>query len=40
MNPPMYWVGNIAKSRIIARFSTLTRHSITIFDYGCGDGGD
>ena len=41
MNPPMYWVGNIAKSRIIGEI--LDAHPatpITIFDYGCGDGGD
>jgi SAM-dependent methyltransferase len=41
MNPPMYWVGNIAKSRIISEI--LDAHPatpITIFDYRCGDGGD
>ena len=41
MKPPMYWVGNIAKNRIIGEI--LDAHPatpITIFDYGCGDGGD
>jgi hypothetical protein len=36
----LYWLGNIAKSRIIG---TMLGHSDTdrgflIFDYGCGDG--
>ena len=37
----MYWMGNIAKSRIIGEI--LDAHPatpFTIFDYGCGDGGD
>lgn len=42
MNRRSYWVGNIAKTRIID--DILAAHPasapLTIFDYGCGDGGD
>lgn len=38
----LYWLGNAAKTRIISE--TLTRSPgpviVTVFDYGCGDGGD
>lgn len=38
----LYWLGNVAKTRII---SELLAHCqgpelVTVFDYGCGDGGD
>lgn len=41
LEPRMYWVGNVAKSRIIGEI--LDAHpatTITILDCGCGDGGD
>jgi SAM-dependent methyltransferase len=42
MTSRMYWVGNVAKSGIIGEI--FDAHpgpaSITIFDYGCGEGGD
>jgi SAM-dependent methyltransferase len=42
VNRRLYWVGNIAKTRIID--DILAAHPasapMTIFDYGCGDGGD
>lgn len=38
----LYWLGNVAKTRIISEL--LGRHpgpaTVTVFDYGCGDGGD
>ena len=38
----LYWLGNVAKTRIV--FELLEQSSggspVTIFDYGCGDGGD
>lgn len=38
----LYWLGNVAKTRIV--LEVLEKSSgtapITIFDYGCGDGGD
>lgn len=38
----LYWLGNVAKSRVIADIlaNSQDRRSITVFDYGCGDGGD
>lgn len=42
MTQRLYWLGNAAKSRVIA--DILTRNAgpepVTVFDYGCGDGGD
>jgi SAM-dependent methyltransferase len=41
MSRRMYWLGNIAKSRVVGEI--LEAHPatpITIFEYGCGDGGD
>ncbi len=39
---PLYWLGNSAKTSIVAEI--LERHqageALLIFDYGCGDGGD
>jgi SAM-dependent methyltransferase len=42
MNRPLYWLGNIAKGRVVDEIlsSTASRTSITVFDYGCGHGGD
>lgn len=38
----LYWLGNVAKTRIISEL--VARHPgpapVTVFDYGCGDGGD
>lgn len=38
----LYWLGNVAKTRIVAEL--LGHHpglvTVTVFDYGCGDGGD
>lgn len=38
----LYWVGNIAKSRVIDDIlkECTPKQSALIFDYGCGDGGD
>lgn len=38
----LYWLGNVAKTRIIYEILENTPEGIpvTIFDYGCGDGGD
>ena len=37
-----YWIGNIAKSRIIDEVLATAPgpKPVTVFDYGCGDGGD
>jgi len=38
----LYWLGNVAKSRVIDDIlqNRELNKTITIFDYGCGDGGD
>ncbi len=42
MKRPLYWIGNSAKSRIIDEIlgAYPSAAPVTIFDYGCGDGGD
>ena len=42
MTQRLYWLGNAAKSRVIAEIlaSNPGPEPIAIFDYGCGDGGD
>ncbi len=42
VNRRLYWVGNVAKSRVIDEIlaSRAASTPITIFDYGCGGGGD
>jgi len=42
-NRKLYWLGNIAKTRIIddiLHSSSDRGGNVTIFDFGCGDGGD
>jgi SAM-dependent methyltransferase len=38
----LYWLGNAAKTRIISELLVRSQGSelVTVFDYGCGDGGD
>ena len=38
----LYWLGNVAKTRIVLEVLEQSSGSapVTIFDYGCGDGGD
>ena len=38
----LYWLGNVAKSRIVAEILAASPgpEPVTIFDYGCGEGGD
>ncbi|MDR3449212.1 MAG: methyltransferase domain-containing protein [Alphaproteobacteria bacterium] len=36
----LYWTGNVAKSGIIEEILGQTPRPTTIFDFGCGDGGD
>lgn len=38
----LYWLGNVAKSRIIDEILKLSPgpEPVTVFDYGCGDAGD
>lgn len=42
MTSRLYWLGNIAKSRIIDEILSLSPgpEPVTVFDYGCGDAGD
>ena len=42
MTRRLYWLGNSAKSRVIDEILAITPESepVTVFDYGCGDGGD
>ncbi|OGQ87750.1 MAG: hypothetical protein A2512_10560 [Deltaproteobacteria bacterium RIFOXYD12_FULL_56_24] len=42
MSQRLYWLGNAAKSRIIAEILALSPgpEPVTVFDYGCGDAGD
>lgn len=42
MTQRLYWLGNAAKSRVIADIlaSKSGTGPVTVFDYGCGDGGD
>ena len=42
MRRRLYWLGNIAKTRIINDILATHQSStpVVIFDYGCGDGGD
>lgn len=42
MRHKLYWLGNAAKSRVIAEILAASPgpEPVTIFDYGCGDGGD
>lgn len=42
MTHRLYWLGNAAKSRVIDEILTNNPGSkpVTVFDYGCGDGGD
>lgn len=42
MTQRLYWLGNAAKCRVIADILAGNTGSrpITVFDYGCGDGGD
>lgn len=37
---PYYWIGNIAKSRVIGRVLADPRARLVVFDYGAGRGGD
>lgn len=37
---PFYWIGNVAKSRVIARLLADGRPRLVVFDYGAGRGGD
>jgi SAM-dependent methyltransferase len=36
----LFWVGNVAKARIISRIVADRRRSVTVLDYGAGRGGD
>jgi SAM-dependent methyltransferase len=38
----LYWLGNVAKTRIVLELleQSFGTKRVTIFDYGCGDGGD
>lgn len=38
----LYWLGNVAKTRIVLEVLEQSSRTapVTIFDYGCGDGGD
>jgi len=38
----LYWLGNVAKTRIVLEILEQSSGAapVTIFDYGCGDGGD
>lgn len=38
--PHLYWIGNVAKSRVIARLLADGRPRLVVFDYGAGRGGD
>lgn len=42
MTQRLYWLGNAAKSRVIDEIlaSNPGPEPVTVFDYGCGDGGD
>lgn len=42
MTQRLYWLGNAAKSRVIGEIlaSNSGPEPVTVFDYGCGDGGD
>jgi SAM-dependent methyltransferase len=42
MTQRLYWLGNSAKSRVIDEIIKIKPgpEPVTIFDYGCGDGGD
>lgn len=42
MTRRLYWLGNAAKSRVIDEILASNPGSkpVTVFDYGCGDGGD
>jgi len=42
MTQQLYWLGNAAKSRVIDEIlaSNPGPEPVTVFDYGCGDGGD
>lgn len=42
MSQRLYWLGNAAKSRVIAEILAASPGPgpVTIFDYGCGDAGD
>lgn len=42
MTQRLYWLGNAAKSRVIGEIlaSNPGPEPVTVFDYGCGDGGD
>lgn len=42
MTQRLYWLGNAAKSRVIDEILTSNQgpEPVTVFDYGCGDGGD
>lgn len=42
MRHKLYWLGNATKSRVIAEILAASPgpEPVTIFDYGCGDGGD
>lgn len=42
MTQQLYWLGNAAKSRVIDEILACNPGSepVTVFDYGCGDGGD
>lgn len=42
MTKKFYWQGNVAKSRIIDEIlaRSLEINPVTVFDFGCGDGGD
>ncbi|HRD78056.1 MAG TPA: class I SAM-dependent methyltransferase [Hyphomicrobiaceae bacterium] len=37
---PLYWTGNVAKARVIARILRDQRSSLKVLDYGAGRGGD
>lgn len=36
----VFWVGNVAKARIVSRIVADPRRALTVFDYGAGRGGD
>ena len=42
MTQRLYWLGNAAKSRVIEEIlaNNPGPEPVTVFDYGCGDGGD